>query len=51
MQSPRSIAAVGGIIVILVLFVALVILAAVAKLVHIGKVLGGTSSGASSRAT
>jgi hypothetical protein len=52
MQSPnKSVAAIGGIFVILVLFVALVILAAVAKLIHIGHVLGGTSSPASGRAT
>jgi hypothetical protein len=51
MQPPKSVAAIGGIFVILVLFVALVILAAVAKLIHIGQVLGGTSSPASGRAT
>jgi hypothetical protein len=44
MHSPRSVAAIGGILVILVLFVALVILAAVAKLIRIGQVLGGSSS-------
>jgi hypothetical protein len=51
MQSPKSVAAIGGILVILVLFVALVILAGVAKLIHIGQVLAGTPSRASSRAT
>jgi hypothetical protein len=49
MHSPRSVAAIGGILVIVVLFVALVILATVAKLIRIGQVLGGTSSRASSR--
>jgi hypothetical protein len=48
MHSPRSVAAIGGILVIVVLFVALVILAAVAKLIRIGQVLGGVSSRASS---
>jgi len=49
MHSPRSVAAIGGILVILVLFVAVAILAAVAKLIRIGQVLGGISLRASSR--
>ena len=49
MHSPRSVAAIGGVLVIIVLFVALVILAAVAKMIRVGQVLGGSSARASSR--
>ena len=49
MHSPRSVAAIGGVLVIIVLFVALVILAALAKMIRVGQVLGGSSARASSR--
>jgi hypothetical protein len=44
MHSPRSVAAIGGVIVIIVLFVALAILAALAKMIRVGQVLGGSSA-------
>jgi hypothetical protein len=44
MQSHGSIAAIGGIFVILALFVVLGILAAIAELVQFGRCLGGISS-------
>jgi hypothetical protein len=49
MQSPKSIIAIGGSLVILGLFVVLAVLAIVAKLVQVGQSLGGTSSRTGSR--
>jgi hypothetical protein len=51
MQSPKSIIAIGGSLVILGLFVVLAVLAIVAKLVQAGQSLGGTSSRTGSRAS
>jgi hypothetical protein len=49
-QSPKSIIAIGGSLVILGLFVVLAVLAIVAKLVQVGQSLGGASSRTGSRA-
>jgi type IV secretory pathway TrbD component len=49
MHSPKSIAATGGILVIVVLFVVLALLAGIAKLIQAGQSLAVASSRTSSR--
>jgi hypothetical protein len=49
MHSAKSITAIGGMAVILVLFVVLVVLAGVAQTIQFGKYLASASPGAFSR--